>query len=87
MPRWEQTLFVADHYVFDGLSTLPSISGIAMLLAAGIIDAEALAINVGPRDQHEPASPILLVMFMVRGGRLLPDTQRPDPRMGVPMTK
>jgi cytochrome b561 len=88
MPRWERMLFVANHYVLYGLLVLLSISGIAMLLAAGGFDAVALAKNDGPSERHELASTVFLLMFLmhvagvvyyqVRYGR----TMR---RMGVPI--
>ena len=88
MPRWERLLFVANHYILYGLLVLLSASGIAMLLAAGGFDAQALAKNDGPTDQHELASLAFLAMFIihvagvvyyeVRKGRTLR-------RMGVPI--
>ncbi len=65
MPRWERALFVVNHYTLYGLLALLSVSGIAMLLAAGTFDTYALAKNDGPRDQHEIASTVFLLMFVM----------------------
>ncbi|MDJ0925623.1 MAG: cytochrome b/b6 domain-containing protein [Acidimicrobiia bacterium] len=65
MPRWERVLFAVNHYVLYGLLALLSISGIAMLLAAGGFDAEALAKNDGPSDQHRVLSIVFLLMFVM----------------------
>ena len=88
MPRWEQLLFAANHYILYGLLVLLSVSGIAMLLAAGGFDAEALAKNDGPSGLHATGSMLFLAMFVmhvagvvyyeVRKGRTLR-------RMGVPI--
>ncbi len=88
MPRWERILFVANHYVLYGLLLLLAVSGIAMLLAAGTFEAQALAKNDGPSDQHEVISTVFLLMFVmhvagvvyyqVKKGRTLR-------RMGVPI--
>lgn len=65
MPRWERILFAANHYLLYGLLLALSLSGIAMLLAAGSFDAIALRKNDGPRDQHELASTVFLLMFVM----------------------
>ena len=88
MPRWERFLFVANHYVLYGLLLLLSLSGIAMLLAAGSFDAVALSKNDGPSAQHEVVSTIFLLMlvmhiagvayYQIRQGKTLR-------RMGVPL--
>lgn len=88
MPRWERILFVANHYILYGLLLLLSLSGVAMLLAAGSFDAVALSKNDGPSDQHEITSTIFLLMFVmhvagvifyqIKQGRTLR-------RMGVPL--
>ena len=65
MPGWEKILFVANHYVLYGLLGLLSLSGIVMLLAAGSFDATAIHKGDGPNDQHELASTVFLVMFVM----------------------
>ncbi len=88
MSTWERVLYVGNHYALYILLLALSASGIAMLLAAGSFDAVALAKNDGPRDQHEAASTLFLLMFVmhvagavsyqVRNGKTLR-------RMGVPI--
>jgi cytochrome b561 len=90
MPRSEKILFVANHYVLYSLLLLLSLSGIVMLISAGSLDAFALAKNNGPRDQHELASTVFAVMFVmhvagvtyyqVKHGKTLK-------RMGVPVSR
>lgn len=65
MPRWEKILFVANHYVLYGLLGLLSLSGIVMLISAGGLDAVALRKGDGPKDQHELASTVFLIMFVM----------------------
>lgn len=90
MPRWERILFVANHYVLYILLLLLSLSGFVMLISAGSLDAFALAKNDGPHDQHELASTVFAVMFVmhvagviyyqVKNGKTLK-------RMGVPVSR
>ena len=89
MPRWEKTLFVANHYVLYGLLGLLSLSGIVMLVTAGGFDAVALRKNIdGPNDQHELASTVFLVMFVMHvGGVVYYQVKKGKTlrRMGVPI--
>ena len=88
MPRWEKILFVANHYLLYGLLGVLSLTGIAMLLSAGTFEAIPLAKNQGPSAQHEIASLIFLLLFVmhvagvvyyqVKQGKTLR-------RMGVPL--
>lgn len=90
MPRWEKILFVANHYLLYILLFLLSLSGIVMLISAGSLDATALAKNDGPSAQHETASTVFLIMFVlhvagvifyqVKNGKTLK-------RMGVPVSR
>ncbi len=90
MPRWEKILFVTNHYVLYIVLLLLSLSGIVMLISAGSLDAFALAKNDGPRDQHELASTLFALMFVmhvagiiyyqVKHGKTLK-------RMGVPISR
>ncbi len=65
MPRWEKTLFVANHYLLYILLLVLSLTGIVMLVSAGSLDAIALRKTDGPKDQHELASTLFAVMFVV----------------------
>lgn len=88
MPRWERILFVANHYVLYGLLLLLSLSGIAMLLAAGSFDAVALSKNDGPSGQHEVVSTIFLLMFVMHVAGVVYYQVRKGAtlrRMGVPI--
>ncbi len=88
MPRWEKTLFVANHYLLYGLLLVLSLSGIAMLLAAGSFDAIALRKNDGPRDQHELASTVFLLMFVMHVAGVVYHQAKKGKtlrRMGVPI--
>ncbi|MCP4304369.1 MAG: hypothetical protein GY926_27195 [bacterium] len=90
MPRWEKILLVANHYVLYILLLLLSMSGIVMLLSAGSLDALALAKNKGPRDQHELASTVFLVMFVMHVGGVIyyqVKNGRTLKRMGVPVSR
>lgn len=88
LPRWEKLLFVAHHVVLHSVFLVLSISGIGILLAAGSLDAMALAKSDGPNDQHGIASTVFLLMFVrhVAGGVYYRvkkgNTMR---RMGVPI--
>lgn len=88
MPHWERILFAANHYILYGLLLLLAVSGIAMLLAAGSFDAQALAKNDGPSGQHEAASTIFLLMFVMHiGGVVYYQVKRGRTlrRMGLPI--
>jgi len=65
MPRWEKTLFVANHYALYGLLVILSLTGIVMLVSAGSFDAVALRKGDGPKEQHEIASLVFLLMFVI----------------------
>jgi cytochrome b561 len=88
MPRWEKILFVANHYVLYGLLGLLSLSGIVMLVSAGGFDAIAIFKGDGPNDQHELASTLFLVMFVMHvAGVVYYQVKRGKTlqRMGVPI--
>ena len=88
MPRGERILFVANHYLLYALLLALSLSGIAMLVAAGSFDATALAKNDGPSSQHEFASTVFLVMFAMHVvGVVLYQIKKGKTlrRMGVPI--
>ncbi len=65
MPRWEHLLFVANHYLLYILLIALAASGIGILIAAGGFDAAALAKSDGPQPQHQAASTIFLLMFVM----------------------
>ena len=88
MPRWERGLFAVNHVALYAVLLALSISGIGILLAAGSLDATALAKSDGPNDQHGIASTIFLVMFVMHVAGVVyyqikkGNTMR---RMGVPI--
>ncbi len=88
MPKWEKLLLVANHVVLYGVLLVLSISGIGILLAAGSLDAIALAKSDGPNDQHGIASTVFLLMFVMHVAGVVyyqvkkGNTMR---RMGVPI--
>lgn len=88
MPRWEKILFVANHYALYGLLGLLSLSGIVMLVSAEGFDAIALRKGDGPNDQHELASTLFLVMFVMHVARVVYYQVKKGKtlrRMGVPI--
>ena len=88
MPRWEKILFVANHLVLYIVLLALTISGIGILLAAGSLDAIKLAKSDGPNDQHEIASTIFLLMFVMHvAGVIYYQVKKGNTlrRMGVPI--
>ena len=90
MPRWEKILFVANHYVLYIVLFFLSLTGIVMLVSTGSLDAIALAKNDGPSTQHEIASTVFLVMFVMHVGGVIyyqVKNGRTLKRMGVPVSR
>lgn len=88
MPRWEKLLFVANHYVLYGLLGILSLTGIVTLLSVGSLDAVALRKGDGPKEQHEIASTVFLLMFVMHvAGVIYYQVKKGKTlrRMGVPI--
>ncbi len=88
MPRWEKILFVVNHWALYAILLGLSVSGIGILLAAGSLDAGALAKSDGPDDQHGIASTVFLLMFVMHvAGVIYYQVMKGNTlrRMGVPV--